>query len=542
MQNFTLDLYKKSTLHRYVTLSISMFYALNLFAQRDIPQRINDVVISKDTKVAQKLIQQITEDDIAQMADSTLFWYNYMVGWNAFENNQHNKAIDYLVKAKELCETKLGIENHVNVYFEILKFLGEKCEYLGKYDEALLWYEEGIIKGLPYINTVDEPLKSYFKRIRDNAAEIFEEKGHKDMADYWRTYKSTDYIGSFDYADDLLDQALSLHLDGNSGQAINLLDNVKEIFQKSDAEGKGMMSLLYRVYLQCYISIGDTAQIDKLLKTKWQEMYIGDEKTLFVYDMETVINSFIIKHHDIKIAEKYYQYVVKECDKSNSDEVATVAKLGKALQFYKSAYSQIDSLQQIRLSLPTKDYQWGIVSLQLSNILISITREKEAYDICEEIYAMSSKLYEDPHNLHWFVLMNLADYGISQERYHIAERFLKEQQSWLDARNYAENAESRGWVYYKLGITYMNSSQYENSGRAYSQAEEILLPIYKKESSEYATILHNRGRLAQLQGQLDEAKALLTEAQRIQISIDGEPMDRTVQYLNEVEQTLKVRL
>lgn len=65
---------------------------------------------------------------------------------------------------------------------------------------------------------------------------------------------------------------------------------------------------------------------------------------------------------------------------------------------------------------------------------------------------------------------------------------------------------------------------------------------YKKESVAYATILHNRGRLAQLQDKLDEAKELLTEALRIQKTVEGKTNDRTAQYLSEVEQAIKVRL
>lgn len=268
MLNFTLDLYKKSALHRYIALAISVFCALNLFAQRDIPQRIYDVLISKDTKAAQKLIQQITENDIVQMADSTLFDYYYLVGWNAQENKQYDKTIDYLVKAKELCETKLGIDNCVFAYFDILQGLGETCETIGNDDEALLWYEEGVVKGFPYLDTTTEPLKSSLKNIRDNAANIYEKKGYEDMAKYFKSDKPIDYIGSLDYAYDLFSQALDLYIENNGNEAIKLLDEAKVIFQKYGADGKDMIPVLYREYLVCYASIGDTKQIDRLLKTK----------------------------------------------------------------------------------------------------------------------------------------------------------------------------------------------------------------------------------------------------------------------------------
>jgi hypothetical protein len=75
-----------------------------------------------------------------------------------------------------------------------------------------------------------------------------------------------------------------------------------------------------------------------------------------------------------------------------------------------------------------------------------------------------------------------------------------------------------------------------------TKAENILLPIYGHQSQEYATILHNKGRLAQLVGNLDNAKQYLEEAIKIQVELDGKAMDRTLQYLDEVNHSIKVRL
>ena len=72
------------------------------------------------------------------------------------------------------------------MYFEIIKALGEACENLNKDDDALLWYEEGIIKGFPYLKTEVEPLKTYLNDMRDKSADIYEKKGFYDIAEYLR--------------------------------------------------------------------------------------------------------------------------------------------------------------------------------------------------------------------------------------------------------------------------------------------------------------------------------------------------------------------
>ena len=75
-----------------------------------------------------------------------------------------------------------------------------------------------------------------------------------------------------------------------------------------------------------------------------------------------------------------------------------------------------------------------------------------------------------------------------------------------------------------------------------SSAEKIIAHCYSKESLEYATLLHNKGHLAQLEGMYDEAKELLSQAKGLQIKFSGKPLERTEKYLEKVEHAIKVRL
>lgn len=529
-------------LHRYMLVLILVFYACGLYAQKSIAQRLNDVLVSKEAKACKKLFPQITQADIAQMADSTLFDYYYLAAWYAIENGQPEESYDYLIKAKELCETKLGIQNNIFAYFEVIKAIGENREDAGKDNDALLWYEEGLVKALPYWNVKVEPLISYIKELRDNAASIYAAKGFSDMAQFLSGDKPLDYEGSFDNARDLLHKALSLNNESSANEAITLLDEAKTIFRQCGKEGVEMMQPLYRVYLLCYASMGNTKQIDKLLKSKKRLMFQDEDKSYLTSDMSEVIATFINVHHDIKTAEKYYRYIIENYDISDSNEVNAVKRLGKTMTFFVQTYNQIDSLEQVRTSYKEKGYEWGITSLRLANLLIRIQREDDGNKICEEIYPVSSQIKEGRDSLHWFVLMNLADYNVSRKNELTAERYLKEQLEWLDANSLAPDDTSRGWVYNKLGIIYMNVRKYKESHKALTVAEKIIVHCYSKESLEYATLLHNRGHLAQLEGMYDEAKELLSQAKGLQIKFSGKPLERTEKYLEEVEHAIKVRL
>ena len=531
----------KCIAHRYITFIIFVCSAFNVFAQQDISKRINDVIETNNTKEIPSLISQITESDVANMPDSTLLSYYYLLGYNAYEDNNIEKQIEYLEKAKDICETRLGIDHNIFVYFEIIKALGEACEDLGKDDEALLWYEEGIIKGFPYLDTEVEPLKTYLDDIRDNSADIYEKKGFHDIAKYLRTKKPFDYIGSFDYARELLSDAIQLR-EKNSNEAIKLLDEAKKIFKKSGSEGKEMMQPLYREYLQCFALMGDTKKINDLLRSKGKIMFYNGTESYLISDMHEVIATFIITHHDINTAEYYYQKLLTEIENTNTKDSTEVAKIGKSISFFKNIYTQIDNLENEKSAVQKYSYEWGITSLKQANLLINIQRYDDANKICEQIYNMSISLKEDPQNLHWFVLMKLADYNIQNKNIITAERYLKEQMKWLDFKQIPSDSESRGWIYNKLGIAYLNEGQLDKSKEMLTKAEQIILPIYGKQSQEYATILHNNGRLAQLEGNLDEAKLLLEKSAKIQIEVRGKVGAKTSQYLDEVNHAIDVRL
>ena len=529
-------------LRRYMFVLILVFYACGLYAQKSIAQRLNDVLVAKDVKACKKLFLQITQEDIAQMADSTLFDYYYLAAWYNSENKQSEESYNYLVKAKELCETKLGIQNNIFAYFEIIKAIGENREEVCKDDEALLWYEEGIVKALPYLDVNVEPLKTYIKELRDNAASIYEANGYFDMAHYLSGDKPLDYEGSFENACDLFNQAISLYKENKANEGIALLDKAKAIFKQCGTEGEEWMQPLYRGYLLCYTSIGDIKQIDKLLKTKKRVMFQGEGKSYFVSDVSEIIASFINIYHDMKSAAKYYEYLLENYDRSNSGDVKKVEEMGKHMNFFLRTYNQIDSLEQVRKAYVKKDYAWGVTSLQLANILIMIQRYEDSNKICEEIYPVSSQLSGGQDTLHWFVLMNLADYNIKRKNGPAAERYLKEQLRWLDAHGCASDDVKRGWAYNSLGVIYMNAGKYKECHKMQATAEKILLHSYSKESLEYGTLLHNKGRLAQLEGKYDEAKEQLTQAKNLQIKFSGKALELTEKYLEEVEHAIKVRL
>ena len=62
--------------------------------------------------------------------------------------------------------------------------------------------------------------------------------------------------------------------------------------------------------------------------------------------------------------------------------------------------------------------------------------------------------------------------------------------------------------------------------------------LFGEQSENYSKHLHNQGRAYQLQGRLNEAKQIYLRAIALQIKNDRVPINRTVQYLLEVEKQI----
>ena len=174
---------------RYVVCCALSFCTLLLYAQQDMAQRLDEVLRFQDFDACKDLLQELTEEDLLQMADSTLFDYYYMAAWCKSEEGDFEKAINHLACAKVICETRLGIHNRVFAYFEIVNAMGKLYEALCKDDEALPLYEDGIVKGLTYLHTTDQTLRSYLDEMRNSAASIYERMGQSSMSHFLRGIK-----------------------------------------------------------------------------------------------------------------------------------------------------------------------------------------------------------------------------------------------------------------------------------------------------------------------------------------------------------------
>ena len=140
-----------STITRVAVLLPSVFCAFSAVAQISLSERLNYVLETQDMNMGLKLYKEITDTDIKQLADSSLFNYHYLGAYINSEflpDNEKNseKALSHFLEAKRLCETSIGV--HSGDYMEIMRGLGDTYIQLGQYEDAIDIYQNGIVKSM----------------------------------------------------------------------------------------------------------------------------------------------------------------------------------------------------------------------------------------------------------------------------------------------------------------------------------------------------------------------------------------------------------
>lgn len=93
-------------------------------------------------------------------------------------------------------------------------------------------------------------------------------------------------------------------------------------------------------------------------------------------------------------------------------------------------------------------------------------------------------------------------------------------------------------------IAYIKTNDHKRAHSILEICTPICITLFGKESEQYATLLHNKGRTAQLAGDLKSAKAYYEESLSVH-SLAKTPASRTLrtrEYLGKVELSLKEQL
>ena len=562
-------------LTRVAVLLPSVFCAFSVVAQVSITERLNYVLETQNMDMGLKLYQKITDAEIKQLPDSSLFDYHYLGGYLNSEIPNHEKAIYHLTEAKRLCETSLG--THSGVYMEIMRGLGDEYIDLGKYEDALAIFQEGITKSM-YMRNVSShdfgnlimgvqdcyELLGWFNEIPNHLSDAwsFWYKDETPLVTYtyfplWRLEQFYKRYGMYDNAisvsrhiEDFIkskggnthpELAETLWWKGNilvemnrTAEGIKAYQDGLAILRDNNMNHSERYESLAGNLLMALISAERYEESATLLKEIQQYSVSAQKPDTYKNALFSVANRAANMGNYVKAIEYNTMLLSLHLSKEESD---VIENQKSTISYNQEVVESLPVLENAFSSLKIGQDDWFETGHKLSSayyIVKDINKNGVVLTAMHKAIDLNKSIGSD---YYLWVISNLYGLSLDKEEYLDALRYAMEKINYLNTLNdvpdnYRYNALN------ELVVAKMKSNTLDGIDSDLENIEKFYRNQHGEISSEYATYLHNRGRAFQLQNKLDEAKETLLQSITLQNKLEGKPLERTVKYYMEVEQQL----
>ena len=562
-------------LTRVAVLLPSVFYAFSGVAQNSLSERLNHVLEAQDMDMGLKLYQEVTDAEIKQLPDSSLFDYHYLGGYLNSEIPNHEKAIYHLTEAKRLCDTSLG--THSGVYMEIMRGLGDEYIDLGKYDDALAIFQEGITKSMYMRNVASHDfgnlimgvqdcyeLLGWFNEIPNHLSDAwsFWYKDETPLVTYtyfplWRLEQFYKRYGMYDNA-----ISVSRHIEdfikskgGNTHPELaealwwkgNILVEMNRIAEgiKAYQDGLAILRDNNMNHSERYESMAGNLLIALISAERYEEGSIllkeiqqysvnAQKPDTYKNALFSAANRAANMGNYAKAIEYNTTLLSLHLSKEESD---VIENQKSTISYNQEVVESLPVLENAFSSLKIGQDDWFETGHKLSSayyIVKDINKNSVVLTAMHKAIDLNKSIGSD---YYLWVISNLYGLSLDKEEYLDALRYAMEKINYLNTLNdvpdnYRYNALN------ELVVAKMKSNTLDGIDSDLENIEKFYRNQYGEISSEYASYLHNRGRAFQLQNKLDEAKETLLQSITLQNKLEGKPLERTVKYYMEVEQQL----
>lgn len=580
---------KKNAMYRTVTrvavLLPSVFCALWGLAQTSIQERLSNVLAGYDINAHKEMYNELLRYDITQFPDSTLFDYYLLAGGlnshtyaeETGDSSMLNpaSAISHLLKAKRLCEKSLG--THSQGYMITMTGLGNEYIAGGQYEEALSFFQEGIVKSM----SVRSIYSDQFANLILGIAKCYERIGwfsevpnhYYDMWDFWN--KDIEPLETYSYYPlwalqqfysryEMYDKAIkvgdeiekfilskkgdnhpalceALYSRGNilndlgkKEEAILVYERAVSIAKANDLINSKILGLIYGNLLLAAADVGDISKCNDLLSSiKAYGESTSDSKlyTNAVYSCARHLGQADYFEEALAFVDRI------PTDGLTDDELKVITGMrdsyNKSVEILSNFDNIVNSLESYKVGSP----EWFNISFDIAEGYMIMGNKRESFNTLESIYqaytANPSVQEASPFYL-MSCLMNLST-QLNEHSSFLKYALLK--QDYLNSLNDVPQEYFIGNIN-EIVVGQIRCQQVDGIDEDLRQIESYYRSHYGQISSQYAIYLHNRGRAYQLQGKYELAKKTFLESISIQNQVKGQCMGKTVRFLEEVEQQL----
>ncbi len=567
--------YLRNTLNRMAVFLLSFgFCAYYGMAQSSLPERLDLVIETQDLENGIKLYNEISGADLKQLPDSVLFDYHYLGGYINSEIPNHEKAIAHLLEAKRLCDTSLG--THSGVYMEIMRGLGDEYIKLGKYEDALAIYQEGITKSMYMRGAASHDFGNLIMRIQ----ECYELLGWfneipNHLSDAWSFwYKDETPLVTYTYFPllrleqfykryGMYENALSvsgrieafikskggenhpelaeaLYMKGNILIEMNRPDDGIKAFQKSleilNANGSDNSELFGLVAGNLFLALISSERFEESNDVLKRIQNYSISNNISTYNNALFSAANVVA--DMGNYAKALTYNSILLDSNITDEEKTVIENQRnSILYNQEVVEGLPTLERTFASLQLGQDDWFETGHKLSYGFYLLKDLDKNSTVLIKMYKAIDFNKSIGTDYYLWIISNLFGVSLDKEEYQDAFRYANEKWKYISrlsdvSETYRYNALN------DLIVAKIKSKSLDGIDSDLEKIGNFYRVQYGEMSHEYATYLHNRGRAYQLQNKLDEAKETLLRSITLQNKLEGKPLERTVKYYIEVEQQL----
>lgn len=554
-----------------VLLSVAVC-ALMIGAQNSLPGKLLYALETKNLEMGRKLYTEISDTDLVLFPDSVLFDYHYLGGWINSEIPNHEKAISHLLEAKRLCEKSLGI--HSRVYMEIVNGLGEEYIDLGQYDEAIGIYQEGIVKSVcmrfsapQYFGTLIMGVQKCYERMGwynevpghlMDAWSFWNKDGTPlDITSYYPLWclrqfyiRYEMYEKAIETSDEIVtfitergginhpELAEELYFRGGALESMGKIDDAIETYRNG-------LSILESNKLEydeeyTYYPILGNLLIALIKNERWEDSNIilnKIKKYGAVIGNDEIYNSALSAVAFVLYQNGHYDRALEInselLGRPLSDEIKRIANYQQEdILYSQQVMRAFPELEKLLNNTEYASNEWFDTAYKLSSAYFrkkDPVKGKELLDLMYKAIPINNAAKDD---YYLEILDGLFNACVDQEDYDLALKYTLEK--WEYVATIPDITDKYKFICMNnIVVAKTKANRLYGVHDDLDKATMLCQSIYGENSEKYALLLHNRGRVLQLQHKYDEAKQVYLRAIELQLEVRASVLPNTVKYLME---------
>lgn len=570
----------------FILLVITFFTFAKADSVKNQLQEACKLYYQDDEINARDLLFSIPENLIGIQNDTLQFQYYYLkadlINIPSEYGDGYNSAMierrNCIERALSILESSLNVHN--SQYLELMYQMADYYKLFdGDVDKAIIAYEKALVIGMYPKSSGDEATNYWYGNIFWQLASLYELKGYeKQLISLYKNVENIlppdgdipQYIGYI---------LLAAYYDKHE-RYLDAMEANKHVLSMVEAkEGKQSVN-----YVQTLKSIGSNqlkaGLYEQSIDTFLMAISIAEENTSCSEELLGIYSELCLTYLSNKNREKegeIYQLVIDESKKKADSDIYinltySCAQKHFELQEYSIAQqynNNIISLEKViekgvlakalfqrskiekGLGLDENGRffaKWAADILSSADCVISgndkldiylhlcnIYNAEEAYDDClttldkiVDLFSCGECSDDDVFN---YIVGYIANCHISKKDYESARNiyntYLTEILEPSDDIRIAD-------THNKLAVVELFDSNPTQAHKYLDLSWNYFKNAVGENTAQHIYYLHNKGRAYMLQGKMKEAIKFLSKSKEIQLSLNGEVMERTLQYLKEL--------